>query len=394
MTLDEQYRAVVRDVELAEPVPRIEAPGYRRAWLLVRVHSEPIGSLVVDLPVEGLDPRPRILERYGDVIAAKLTGDFLERRERVLHDAPPITVVICTRDQPESLRTCLASVLAQRYPRFEVLVVDNAPTSDATEQVAREHGVRYVREPRPGLSHARNTALGTAPDTILAWLDDDETADEHWLAELARGFAEHPAAGVVTGAVVPAELATAAQCWFEEFGGHSKGRGFTPAVFSPATAAIQSPLYPLPPFGAGANMAWRPGVAQRIGGFDPALGAGTPAMGGEDTVAFAKVLRGGGTIAYRPSALTRHVHRRDAEGLARQLHGYGVGLTAGYASLVRAQPSVLFALLRLAPTALRDLRNPDGARLATIGPDFPAHMLAANRRGMLRGPAAYFKGRR
>ena len=48
----------------------------------------------------------------------------------------------------------------------------------------------------------------------------------------------------------------------------------------------QHPLYPLPPFATGANMTFRPGVLQRIGGFDPALGAGTPASGSEDTLAF------------------------------------------------------------------------------------------------------------
>jgi GT2 family glycosyltransferase len=311
----------------------------------------------------------------------------------VVNTAPPITVVVCTRDQPAALARCVDSVLATRYPRKRILIVDNAPTSDATRNVARDKGVEYLCEPRPGLSNARNAALREVPDEIIAWLDDDEIADEHWLAEIARGFAEHPEADVVTGVVVPAELETAAQVWFEDFGGHSKGRGFTPAVFSPATAKQQSPLYPLPPFGAGANMAWRPGVAQRIGGFDRALGAGTPAMGGEDTVAFAKVLRRGGTIVYQPTALTRHVHRKTLAELRRQLYGYGVGLTAGYTSLLLANPLVLAPLLALLPHALRDLRSPDGPRLATVGADFPADLLAQNRRGLLRGPAAYLKGR-
>src|SRR5205807_167629 len=120
----------------------------------------------------------------------------------------------------------------------------------------------------------------------------------HWLAEIARALADHPAADVVSGVIVPAELETAAQVWFEQFGGHSKGRGFRPAAFSPATAKTQSPLYPLPPFGTGANMAFRRGV---IGG---------------------------------------------------------------------------------------------GLRTATIREDFPRDLLAANRRGMLRGPGAYLAGRR
>jgi hypothetical protein len=194
--------------------------------------------------------------------------------------------------------------------------------------------------------------------------------------------------------VVPAELETDAQVWFEQFGGHSKGRGFTPDVFSPATARRQSPLYPLPPFGAGANMTFRPGVLERIGGFDPALGAGTPAMGSEDTLAFTQVLLAGGTIAYQPSALVRHYHRRDLAGLRRQLAGYGCGLTAAYTSLILSRPGLIWPLLRLVPRALRDLRGAGAPRLAGLGADFPREVLRANRRGMLAGPAAYLRGRR
>ena len=172
-------------------------------------------------------------------------------------------------------------------------------------------------EPKAGLSFARNAAVAAAPGEILAWIDDDEYADPNWLAEVARALADHPEADVVSGVIVPAELETQAQLWFEQFGGHSKGRGFKPDVFSPATAHIQSPLYPLPPFGTGANMTFRPGVIERIGGFDTALGAGTPAMGSEDTLAFTQVLVGGGTIVYQPTAVTHHYHRRDLDGPAQ-----------------------------------------------------------------------------
>ena len=101
--------------------------------------------------------------------------------------------------------------------------------------------------------------------------------------------------------------------------GHSKGRGFTPDEFSPHTWSEQTPLYPLPPFGVGANMAFRTKALRRLGGFDEALGAGTPAQGSEDTKMFTDLLREGDTVAYRPSAVTRHFHRRDLEGLRRQM---------------------------------------------------------------------------
>ncbi|RZU48391.1 GT2 family glycosyltransferase [Krasilnikovia cinnamomea] len=415
--------AAVYDVDLSDPLPTVGAVGedgrrIAKTWFLVRLFTEPIGTLLLDVPEAGLRPgelaaaidaelgaslRPRLAE-FGlealpvDGITPETEPAFLARRREVLADAPPITVVICTRERPGALARCLDSLITQNYPDFRVLVVDNAPETDATAEVvrsaARRGPVDYLLEPKAGLSFARNAAVAAAPGEILAWIDDDEYADPNWLAEVARALAEHPEADVVSGVIVPAELETQAQLWFEQFGGHSKGRGFKPDVFSPATAHRQSPLYPLPPFGTGANMTFRAGVIERIGGFDTALGAGTPAMGSEDTLAFTQVLVDGGTIVYQPTAVTHHYHRRDLAGLEKQMVGYGAGLTAAYTSLLMHRPGLLWPLLKLVPSALRDLTGSDSLRVSTLQDDFPRELLKANRRGMIAGPRAYLKGRR
>lgn len=193
--------------------------------------------------------------------------------------------------------------------------------------------------------------------------------------------------------MLPAELVTPAQAWFEEYGGHSKGRGFKSVVFSPETAKDQSPLYPLPPFGTGGNMSMRRAAVQKIGGFDPALGAGSPAMGAEDTRALTDILLGGGTVRYQPTAITWHYHRRELAALERQIYGYGRGLSAFYASLVMHRPSLIFPLARLLPRALKELGDPNGARLGGISESFPKEVLKAHRRGLLEGPLVYIHSR-
>ena len=415
--------ATVLDVDLSDPLPAVAGvtPDGRRvlqAWVLVRLFTEPLGTVLTAVPEQGLRPAAlaaAIDAELGPALAPRLTRlglsalpidgitpaaepAFLARRREVLAAAPPITVVVCTRERPGALARCLDSLLTQAYPDFRILVVDNAPVTGATAEVvraaARRGPVDYLLEPRAGLSFARNAAVAAAPGEILAWIDDDEYADVNWLAEVARALDEHPEADVVSGVIVPAELETQAQLWFEQFGGHSKGRGFRPDVFSPATAHRQSPLYPLPPFGTGANMTFRPGVIERIGGWDTALGAGTPAMGSEDTLAFTQVLVGGGTIVYQPTAVTHHYHRRDLAGLHKQMVGYGAGLTAAYTGLLLQQPRLLWPLLKLVPGALRDLTSKDSLRVSTLREDFPRDLLTANRRGMLAGPRAYLKGRR
>ena len=411
--------ALVRDVDLFDPIPHLpgtDADGRRvaHAWLLVRVFSEPVGSLLLAVPEGGLTPEAvadAIDARLGDTVRWRLatagidgTGPlplggcpprvvppYLAERVAVLADAPPLTVVVCTRERPDALARCLDGLLAQQYPRFRVLVVDSAPESAETAEVVQDASraaaalgritVDYTREDTPGLSHARNRAVTATKGETLAWIDDDAVPDVHWLAEIARALALHPDADVVTGPVVPAELETDAQLWCQRMSEPS----FGPARFGPATEHLRHPLATVPPAGSGTNMVFRPGVIERIGGWDVALGAGTPARRAEETLAFTQVLLHGGTIAYEPSVLVRRYHHRDLESLRESMVGYGTGLAAVHTAITMAQPALALPLLRQLPRLLRAL---------TVPRDAPAELRDAHRAGLLRGPRAYLAGLR
>jgi O-antigen biosynthesis protein len=77
-----------------------------------------------------------------------------------------------------------------------------------------------------------------------------------------------------------------AQAWFEQYGGLSKG--FERRSFELAAPPPRGGLFPYAAgaYGSGANMAFRTAALRAIGGFDPALGAGTRAQGGDDLAAF------------------------------------------------------------------------------------------------------------
>jgi hypothetical protein len=140
-------------------------------------------------------------------------------------------------------------------------------------------------------------------------------------------------------------------------------------------------------------MGFRIEALEEIGGFDPALGAGSPAGGSEDTAVFSQVLLRGHALVYTPDAVVRHYHRPDIGALERQLAGYGRGLTAYYTKLVMDRPSLLWELGKLAPTAVRDLLSDDSVRNSGLGADFPKEFTRAQVRGMLQGPLAYLRGR-
>jgi O-antigen biosynthesis protein len=318
---------------------------------------------------------------------------FVRERRQLLKNAPAISVVVCTRDRPAGLVDCLGHLDRQEYPDYEVVIVDNAPADRgavpaALDKLSVSVPVRYVVEPRGGLAWARNAGWRAASGDIIAFTDDDAIADTHWLAEIVRGFAARPSVGCVTGMVIPAELRTEAQDWFEQFGGLTKGRGFTRQIFEPGHT--QSPLFPFPPFGAGANMAFRREVLLEIDGFNVALGPGTPAKAADDAFAFTRTLLAHHTVVYQPTAVVRHFHRDTVAALAEQLHGYGTSSTAYYAALISFRPTLLLPIVRLVPAAIRYSLGSESVRTATMR-NLPARFTRTEIRGMAGGVSAFVR---
>lgn len=373
-------------------------PGYRRALVLVRHGGVPLGLVPVAI---GDSSAQSALQ---ETIASHLTVDqTLIDRSRHQQSAadeagPSISVVVCTKDRDVQLRQCLEALCRQPYRRFDIVVVDNTAGSPVVREIVDRLiapvPVRLVVEPEGGLARARNRGASVSDGSVVAFIDDDATPDRYWLTELAAGYTAVPRAAAVNGAILSSEIETEAQEWFFQYGGHSKGRGFREQVVDPARSDSQSALYPLPPFGAGGNMSVRRKALIQVGGFDEALGAGTPAGGAEETALFTQLLLAGCTIVYRPTALVWHADRREQSDLVRQMRSLGTSLTAYYTSLLVGDPKLIVRLIALLPQGLRDLRGaPGSTRMATMSDSFPEQLLHSNRRGMMSGPWAYLSGR-
>lgn len=337
----------------------------------------------------------------------------LWRRARALADPPSISVVIATRERPADLARCLESVVRLRYPRFEVVVVDNAPDTDATERIVRERfasRVTYVREPRPGLAFARNRGLAHAYGQIIAFTDDDVIVDAEWLAAIAEGFMAGEDVRCVTGLIAPAELDTPAQIAFEQQGSFGKGfeqryhrlrskrrpRTDRAVWMEPGVTTAEDPMFPFTAgrFGTGANMAWSTAVLRELGGFDIATGAGSPARGGEDLLAFFRTIAAGHALFYQPGSIVWHHHRRTREDLERQTHGYRVGLGAYLTAALIHEPQMIPALLRCAPRGLARAVEICRHRNLDETDDWAPRRTAAQLGALLYGPLAYARGSR
>ncbi len=386
----------VCDIDVAWPVSDIDgrdAQGdarYGTAFCVVRDNGR----------LRGIEQVPL----YGETLAGDTLQRLLADRVAPAAEAQPepssrrrVRVVVATRDRPEMLAKCLDSLLVQDHPDFEIVVVDNAPATRATRDLIAERyaqRVRYLHEPRPGLANAHNRGIADLRTELVAFTDDDVIVDRAWLSTITAPFEESDKIGCVTGAIVPAELETRAQYWTELHGGFLKGN--RRQTFDLAENRPANPLFPyaVGQVGSGANMAFSRAALMAIGGFDPALGAGTTARGGDDLAGFLDVLKQGYQIVYAPDALVWHHHRRTETGMAQQARGYGIGLGAYLTRAVLKDPAALLHFILAAPRGLAHIFGAGSSKNVRLPSDYPSAYLRAERLGILSGLPAYLRSRR
>jgi cellulose synthase/poly-beta-1,6-N-acetylglucosamine synthase-like glycosyltransferase len=216
-------------------------------------------------------------------------------------------VIVPVRDGESTIADCLDAIVATDYPpdRREILVVDNG-SSDGTAALIQARPVRYLREPKRGVSNARNRGIAESRGEILAFVDADCLVEPHWLTELVRPF-EDPEVGAVGGELRHAPPITAAERQAARLLGNWQRFAFT-----------SNPAYPIT-----ANAAYRREVLERIGAFDPHM---TRAQDVELGLRFQE--RSGLRLAYAENATARHRNRATQLGFFRQQLGwaYGAGL--------------------------------------------------------------------
>lgn len=275
-------------------------------------------------------------ENYNeDVFKNKIAGALakhktkLDRYNELLKNitaSANISVVICTRNRTQDLKLCLEHLAHQKCKPAEIIVVDNAPSNNNTEELVKQlPGVKYCRENRPGLDIARNTGAKAASSPIVVYTDDDVEPHPMWLYHVNESFKD---ANVVamTGLVIAAELETESQQVFEKY--WSFNRGYNDKYYD--TVFFNKHLHTGPPVwevGAGANMAFRKDIFEKVGYFDERLDVGAAGCNGDSEMWF-RILSGGGTIHYNPRAVAFHKHRKEIKQLKRQLYYYMRGFAA------------------------------------------------------------------
>lgn len=212
---------------------------------------------------------------------------------------PLVSLIICSRNRAQALERCLRALERSDVKEVssEVVIVDNAST-DTTADVIRSFSqnagfpVRTAFEPRVGLSYARNAGVGTARGEILAFTDDDCYVSQRYFAACVQAFSSQEI-DYCGGRILP---------FSEEDSryGYNEDNVFK---LIPAGSFIRAGQI------QGANMAFRRSLIDRIGVFDPMLGAGTP-FRCEDVEYVSRASLAGFVGAHVPQLSVYHHHGR------------------------------------------------------------------------------------
>jgi len=108
---------------------------------------------------------------------------------------PPVSVLMTTYNGAHSIAASIASVLAQSFPDYELIVVDDGSTDTTPDILAacRDPRLRIIRPPRnSGVVAARNLGFAATRGGYVAMLDHDDLAHPDRLARQVAYLDRHP----------------------------------------------------------------------------------------------------------------------------------------------------------------------------------------------------------
>jgi GT2 family glycosyltransferase len=211
--------------------------------------------------------------------------------------APILSVVVCTHDRLAALERCLRA-LSQLEDVVDIVVVDSGPTIPCEALVRRVlPAARYVVEPEPGLSRARNRGLAAAACELVAFVDDDTAPAPDWAGRIVAPF-DDTAIGCVGGTCTPAFESPRPEWLSDRLLQYAGITHFGPH----ARPAANSSEYPF-----GANVAFRRSAVTDAGGFREELGRiGSSLLSGEEADLIDHVRTAGWKVWLQPDAVVSH----------------------------------------------------------------------------------------
>lgn len=216
-----------------------------------------------------------------------------------------LSVVVATYLRYDILPDCIEALRGQTLNpnALEILIVDNSPDAEESLRFGTRYSnvknLRWIHQSSVGLSKARNRGIRESRFPIIAFIDDDALAVANWAEELIKTFEYYGDHVAGVGGRIDLGWRTPRPRWLHS----SLCKFLTTIDYGPDRKILG-----LKEEIAGANMAFRKSVFEKLGLFPESLGRkGSTLLSSEETRLLFRIHEAGHSIAYAPEAKVEHV---------------------------------------------------------------------------------------
>jgi len=206
-----------------------------------------------------------------------------------------ITVIICTRNRPLKMKTCLSSLQESSFKDYQILIADQS-TDEKTANIVNAFcspRIEVVKMRIKGKAKGLNLLIKRAKTEILAFTDDDCLVTQNWLKEIYATYKKYPYLAGVFGNTYSYEP----EKHSKEFCSTFSVKNFKLHTFSNLN------YYNI---GIGNNMSLRKSAIKQAGFFKEWLGVGSISQAGEENDIVFRILKENHTIATNPDMVVMH----------------------------------------------------------------------------------------
>jgi len=275
------------------------------------------------------------------------------------------SLIVATKGRSAELGQMLESVVAQAPVEAEVIVVDQNDDDRVASVIApfaERLPLIHIRSAIANANHARNLGLSHARAPLVLFPDDDCVLPAGVLARAASAFAADPALGVLTGPAASPEGRLGSGRWRAQSGPITLANLWTSVIEF--------------------NLFLRREVALALGGFDEALGPGTPFGSAEGNDLVARAIRRGIAARYDHDLRIVHPDKRMTDVAVERAALYGAGLGVVLRRHARVGTILSFVIRPLGGLAL------GLARGNLLAARYHAETLRGRFRGLMAGEVA------
>ncbi|MBI4595370.1 MAG: glycosyltransferase family 2 protein [Candidatus Tectomicrobia bacterium] len=229
-----------------------------------------------------------------------------------------ISIAICTKDRPELLKSCLASITASSLLPDELIIIDQSE-NNLTEHLVNSFSgsgfeLRYSKSKTRGKAIGLNGLSTVATGELIGFTDDDCLVDPNWILEAKNHLFNHPDVSILTGKVIPSSV-------------HSD-KVYTPRFLKEHQIMAQGRVNPWEHGCAGGNMFVKREVFLHLRGFDGRFGPGAEFRSAMDGDFVYRAIKSGLKSLYSPQLIVYHQDWRNNEESWALIYNYAFGLGA------------------------------------------------------------------